>query len=98
MCSATRADARFTYRRWRGSCLIAAALLCLLALFVGCSTEKRYKVLSFFFDGVPNPHAPAASAQGELDSQQPGAAVRPIAYIHKPYGENKCNECHGTAS
>src|SRR3954463_6769787 len=96
--SPTRANARFTHRRWRGSCHLAASLLCLLALFAGCSTEKRYKVLSFFFDGVPNPNAPAAGTGDEFAAERADGAVRPVAYVHKPYAQNKCNECHGNAT
>ena len=97
MSHATRANARLTNRRWRGSCFITTALFCLLALFAGCSSEKRYKVLSFFFDGVPNPNAPAAGSQDEFASQRTGGVAVPVAYIHKPYAENKCSACHENA-
>lgn len=60
--------------------------VCLTVL--GCSTpQQRYKVLSFFFDGVPDPDAPKAVRR----SSAPGA--RPV-FIHKPYEEKKCDACH----
>ena len=98
MCQATRANARLTGRRWRGSCFVAAELFCLLVLFAGCSSERRYKVLSFFFDGVPNPNAPAAGTQDEFAAQRAGGVAIPIAYTHKPYAENKCSACHENAT
>ena len=32
-----------------------------LLYFYGCSTTHNYKVLSFFFDGVPNPNKELAN-------------------------------------
>lgn len=64
--------------------IIFAALFCAaLASFFGCSQQKRYDVLTFFFDGVPNP----GGVKG-------GPA--PVAYVHKPYAENKCGSCHAS--
>jgi predicted CXXCH cytochrome family protein len=67
----------------------------------GCSTDadKRYRTLSFFFDGVPNPHAPAgsAAARGESDEFAPNAPVI-NAYVHKPYADGKCTSCHTGAA
>jgi predicted CXXCH cytochrome family protein len=65
--------------------VVFAAVLCIaLGSFLGCSPQKRYKVLSFFFDGVPIP-------QGTQ-----GAAGQPAMYIHKPYADGKCGSCHDT--
>lgn len=64
-----------------------AAALGLLLLLLGCGTpQQRYKVLSFFFDGVPDPNAPkgtVASASGGKPS-----------YLHNPFANGKCNACH----
>ena len=65
----------------------AAAGLIVLAVFVGCSTKKNYKTLSFFFDGVPDPNAP----QGF--SSRRGSNLKPV-FIHKPFAEEKCDSCH----
>ena len=37
---------------------ILALALMPATLWLGCSVEKNYKILSFFFDGVPDPNAP----------------------------------------
>ena len=39
----------------------------------GCSPEKRYRVLSFFFDGVPDPAEAAAIASGASLTAPPAA-------------------------
>ena len=45
--------------------MAATLWICALAscmAWAGCSIEKHYKTLSFFFDGVPNPEAKAKAA------------------------------------
>ena len=37
------------------------------ACWVGCSVEKDYKILSFFFEGVPTPEELAAQRAGGPD-------------------------------
>ena len=78
----------WTFRRWWRpiSGLIAGALI-----LIGCATstpQERYQVLSFFFDGVPNPDAPPRRNAGRTD--QSGRRT----VVHKPYGDNQCNSCH----
>lgn len=54
--------------------------------------EKNYDLLSFFFDGVPNPDAlPIMASSGDP------AAIRlsPTYTAHSPYLNGKCSECHG---
>lgn len=68
---------------------LAAAIVCACIGF-GCTvTESNYKMLSFFFDGVPDPSAvpKASSADGTLSVQ---------VVVHKPYAEEKCEACHKT--
>ena len=73
-------------QRWRG--LVVA--IALATIVIGCSSPKqRYKVLSLFFDGVPDPDA-TANAQG---TRRVSASGKPI-YIHKPYADQKCDSCH----
>jgi predicted CXXCH cytochrome family protein len=65
--------------------------------FVGCSSEKQHSVLSFFFDGVPEPKKepelvnPVTSADSVLVENKES---KPDFYIHKPYEEEKCKSCH----
>lgn len=79
-----------------GGLRAAASLLACLGLtaWVGCSIDKNYKVLSFFFDGVPDPAKvkeveAAAAMQGYSDPRK-----SPSYSVHKPYAEEKCADCH----
>lgn len=79
---------------WRAaSVLLAAAVL----LWAGCGTPReRYKVLSFFFDGVPDPDAPRITAKIEEEVVTTGPGVVRATYVsrHKPYVEGRCGVCH----
>jgi predicted CXXCH cytochrome family protein len=67
--------------------MLALGLFALL--FLGCSTpQKRYQVLSFFFDGVPDPSAPSRASASKVSS----SGKRTV--VHKPYADNQCNSCH----
>jgi predicted CXXCH cytochrome family protein len=71
---------------------------------VGCvsTPEQRYRVLSFFFDGVP----PPAGAEIALIPEQPGlpgelevARARPVKArytLHEPYSDKSCDQCHSS--
>jgi predicted CXXCH cytochrome family protein len=79
--------------------VLAALCVVLLAVWTGCSVEKHYKVLSFFFDGVPDPNAPPEAAQGArprpgVGRAGPGAVPAGPMVLHKPFAENKCDLCH----
>ncbi|HSP05848.1 MAG TPA: cytochrome c3 family protein [Acidobacteriota bacterium] len=70
------------------------ACICIVsACITGCGTTTRYKVLNFFFDGVPNPSAP------KVVPQRPGAAPVAAAQVavftnHGPYAAKLCEACH----
>ena len=85
-----------TTRQWRGP---VAALLIFLAgasfsiLLIGCSDpQKRYQVLSFFFDGVPDPNAP------QKHSTKAASNGRGRTFVHKPFADNLCNTCHSNST
>lgn len=59
-------------------------------LWTGCSVEKDYKVLSFFFDGVPDPTIVRSNADALRLAKETGGKV----YAHKPFANNQCGECH----
>jgi predicted CXXCH cytochrome family protein len=94
------AAGRRTHRRCRGrrrsrqrKRLVLLALIVLpTALGPACSIEEHYELLSFFFDGVPNPNAPIVSPGAPGGVRVPGA----VYYTHQPYAEEACAECHGT--
>ncbi len=73
--------------------LLRVATLALIGLLVTCSTpERRYTVLSTFFDGVPDPNA----REAEVASRATNAAVgEEIQYsLHLPWEQRKCELCH----
>lgn len=75
-------------QRVRWCNLIAfTAMLCIgVGAFLGCSPQKRYEVLTFFFDGVPAP--------GGMEIRDEQGAL--ITHLHEPYAAGKCGECHGS--
>ena len=90
---------RRAIRPSRDAPILVAALLA-LALASGCmSPERRYRVLSFLFDGVPAPGAvapeePATAAAARKKRTTP-ARSRPRAPLfvrHEP--DELCWDCH----
>jgi predicted CXXCH cytochrome family protein len=86
------------------------ALLLLALAISACSAGSSYGVLSFFFDGVPDPNAPELMGPEykpgtemrhytveERAALQKKRLVQHTVYWHKPYEEKKCNECHKIA-
>jgi predicted CXXCH cytochrome family protein len=72
--------------RWR-TAVLTLGIVTAFAL-LGCSTpEQRYRVLSVFFDGVPDPNAPKGGPIGQKASGR-------ITFVHKPYQDQLCNSCH----
>ena len=76
-----------------------------LALATGCDEVTKYRVLSFFFDGVPPPPGMVvANNTGTGGPGQPGTrpATNPasgpsqeaVASIHAPFVRHQCTECH----
>ena len=70
----------------------AVAVGVLMALSVGCSTVKHHRVLSFFFDGVPDPAAAVVSATPEVEAAVGRQLVQPGE--HGPYAAKLCDSCH----
>jgi len=77
-------------------CILPAVALCGL-LWGGCSLERDYAMLSFFFDGVPAPmsesEAEALSSAGGASGGSAGSSS--IVSAHSAYRERRCAECHG---
>jgi predicted CXXCH cytochrome family protein len=84
-------------RRVAGASIIAAVAFVVVAtiLSLGCATpESKYKTLSFFFDGVPEP--PKALTEAEIAAGKTDRAARAKAKPseHRPWAEDKCDRCH----
>jgi predicted CXXCH cytochrome family protein len=73
-------------------------LLCILVIFslAGCGGQESYKVLSFFFDGVPKPVE--KSEQGAEGKGEAVAKGRGEASTHGPYAARLCHACHEEGS
>jgi len=52
-------------------------------LLVGCSSspQERYRVLSYFFDGVPDPNAPKQKAVTEDEEQGSGGGLAALERV-----------------
>ena len=90
----------------------ALVLLCSAAVLAcaHCTTEQKYQVLSFLFDGVPDPRAKnvviedAGESEPELVVEPPKPVV--AVFKHKPYeaalrerkGPEGCGVCHGRST
>lgn len=65
-----------------------------------CSTAYRYRLLSFFFDGVPEPAKIAAIHPADTLSNKDTViiagktAAEPIINLHMPYQKKDCTACH----
>jgi predicted CXXCH cytochrome family protein len=84
-----------------GFCAIAA-------MIPACSESTRYRVLSFFLDGVPPPGVepsrgyPVTSRGMDRAAAPAGgtgaAPERARLFAHTPYRENRCGGCHDPQS
>ena len=78
----------------------ALRVVCILAILflAGCDARVRYRTLSFFFDGVPDPDkiAAVANAPGKKGGKQ--AIPKPRLVNHGPYEAKLCNACHQRAT
>src|SRR5262245_55403525 len=88
-------DRRTRPTRPRRICIaVVLPLVISFGIWPGCTPEKRYRVLSFFFDGVPDPSLAAAQAHGAgVRGRGPGGEPM-IVFSHKPFAEEKCEACH----
>ena len=65
-----------------------------------CSPMARYKVLSIFFDGVPNPSqvslvdTTAVADRRALEERLRRLRMGPQYVFHPPYQDRDCSSCH----
>ena len=75
------------------------------SIILSCSPQRKFNILSFFFDGVPPPNA-SADDQGDSllvfndSSMVTGQRTAVITeyYFHDPYQKRKCMLCHDESS
>lgn len=73
---------------------LALILAAMLLLTPGCDHRRHYKVLSFFFDGVPHPDGDQADADSDAVDAR-GRTIAQVSYLyHQPYVSRQCAGCH----
>ncbi len=80
---------------------IFSLLIMIVLFFTACSIQTRYEVLSFIFDGVPDPNNSEnieIKDSAVIDSTKilniAANINKPKTYFHPPYQERSCNSCH----
>ncbi|RMF06547.1 MAG: hypothetical protein D6762_09240 [Candidatus Neomarinimicrobiota bacterium] len=84
--------------------MTAIFLLVVMNLPRQCTEEERYRVLSFFFDGVPVPASLQPVPEADTTASEPTAPETPVVirtvpeeptiYVHQPFKERRCQACH----
>jgi predicted CXXCH cytochrome family protein len=71
--------------------VVPGVALMLVLAAAGCSSETSYEVLSFFFDGVPDPnHQDEPVTQAVVRRSPSGTTF----FVHKPFFDGDCSACH----
>lgn len=88
----------------RVSGIILLTIMFTCIAFTACNTEKHYRTLSIFFDGVPEPRAEIPNradsvqtdrATGFNESVNFDDSIKPdTASVHPVYRPNQCDRCH----
>ncbi|MFQ5591583.1 MAG: cytochrome c3 family protein [Phycisphaerae bacterium] len=72
-----------------------------------CYAPVRYRVLTLFFDGVPQPGSRPAVGYATPSTEMPRQGIQPSdvplstsgeVHAHPPYRDNKCGSCHNTTT
>ena len=70
-------------------------LFVVTALLWGCEATTRYRTLSFFFDGVPDPEEEKAASIKKAETRDAsGRTAAPSSWGHGPYAAKQCDACH----
>jgi predicted CXXCH cytochrome family protein len=81
---------------------LASFIMCLVITLSigGCAGDSGYKVLSFFFDGVPDPAEKKAAEAGKEtgDKTASSSGLKYKASVHGPYAAKLCNGCHNRST
>jgi len=70
----------------------------LLTLTSGCSRQTKYKILTFFFTGVP-PLGEEKKPVKKIDTSEvkKKKVEKVVLYSHTPWASGKCDQCHKNA-
>jgi predicted CXXCH cytochrome family protein len=66
----------------------------LLLFVMCCDSEKHYKTLSYFFDGVPSPDGEVSDSNTSEPQNTRRKRPEIVWYVHEPYKVRPC-KCHG---
>jgi len=72
----------------------AAITVCfciVLLMLSGCEPRTNYKVLSFFFDGVPDPDKQVTVSTEKSDANKTKGS---LGATHGPFASRQCEACH----
>jgi predicted CXXCH cytochrome family protein len=87
-----------TARRWAVMPIVLLmAIVAASVAIAGCSPQRHYALLSFFFDGVPHPDGdPLAGDDTALAASGRGGIEVATVFYHQPYlqGRDGCVGCH----
>lgn len=83
------------------SLTVLSVFTLLILILSGCSTQSGYKLLSVFFDGVPNPSEKPVQTK---DTGVKNDSINKVAVAqneinstdtyHPPYRDRQCESCH----
>jgi predicted CXXCH cytochrome family protein len=86
--------------KWTGGFLAGLGIILLIA---GCSSPSDRKILSFFFDGVPDGATPQKRVVPASFTNVPADPVENVRAVlpkepelcsHPPFIQHRCNDCH----
>jgi predicted CXXCH cytochrome family protein len=78
---------------------VVAGISVAAVLVTSCDATSRYRVLSFFFDGVPPPMVAEEDAGQQVAASAGGAQSRKVGFReHGPYAAKLCGACHESAA
>lgn len=84
--------------------LLGLVLLGIIIVFItGCDRAARYKVLTFFFTGVPPLDQEIKDESGEVRTIKKAEVkkkryIPTVSYAHGPYAAGQCELCHDASA
>lgn len=77
-------------------------VLITVTVLIGCSSQRSYKIMSLFFDGVPDPSKKNETAKADSVMSNDTLKNKNLAnkelktkfFFHPPYKERNCDACH----